>query len=114
MAILKRLSIFMAVFALLGVMGSTALTYETVGWYNSPGAGPALCNCQDLAHHTAETLVKAQLTGLLTGALFGLGLGLFMHQRHKHQMALLPSATSEKVPPAQPAAAESAPTEKQG
>ena len=105
MAILKRLSIFMSVFALVGVVGVTAATPSVLGWYNSPGGGGgAMCNCVELARTTATNIIQTQLVGLLVGALSGLALGVFMVARQrKHDAALLaaaavPTVTSEIRP----------------
>jgi hypothetical protein len=97
MATFKRLSVFMAVSSLLGVVCVTAITPGLVGWYNAPGAGGAMCNCSEMARNTAVTIVTAQVTGLVVGALLGLGLGLFFVARQRKAHALAAPALAAPV-----------------
>jgi hypothetical protein len=100
MATFKRLSVFMAVFALLGVVGVTLVTPSIVGWYNAPGAGGAMCNCAEMARSTAATIIQTQLVGLGLGALLGLMLGMVILQRQKqHALAAAPASPPPATPP---------------
>ncbi|GEM_PF-800708 len=101
MATVKRLLVWGAVFALLGVVGATSITPSLVGWYNTPGQSVAMCDCKELARTTAATIVQAQLAGLGSGFIIGLILGTVVTIRSRRAAAeAVAAATAAPVAPA--------------
>ena len=108
MATVKRLLVWGAVFALLGVVAATSITPSLVGWYNTPGQAVAMCDCKELARTTAATIVQAQLAGLGSGFLIGLILGTVVTIRSRRAAAAAVAAAAP-VAPAAPAPASETP-----
>lgn len=67
MTLLKRLGLFFLTGAILGVVAGTLLAAAYLPWYNAPGTGQALCNCQETVHNTLSSLLHFQLVGAVTG-----------------------------------------------
>lgn len=56
----------------VGVVAASFLAPPYLAWDNTPRNGQALCNCLDVVENTTRSLLKAQLTGGLSGALVAL------------------------------------------
>ncbi|MBI5496288.1 MAG: hypothetical protein HY904_14800 [Deltaproteobacteria bacterium] len=111
LATLRTLSGFVSVFALVGALIATASAPGLLAWYHAPAAGAALCNCQEVARATATEMVKAQLGGVLAGAVVGLGtvIAWIRRQRRKEKekaaatAAVTPAVSAVAAAPAAPA-----------
>ncbi len=91
METIKRFLIFILAGALTGGMLAAWVAPHFVAWYQTPGGStPALCNCKELIHETANMLNQAQVIGVIGGAMFGLFIGIVFRKRTK-------GATSEVV-----------------
>ncbi len=110
MATVKRLLVWGAVFALLGVVAATSITPSLVGWYNTPGQSVAMCDCKELARTTAATIVQAQLAGLASGFILGLILGTVVTIRARRAAAEAVAAAAAAAPVAPAAAAPTSET----
>jgi hypothetical protein len=70
--VLKRVLLFVAIGAVVGNAITMIFAPETLAWFQTPGVGSALCNCADVSLATAQSLIRAQLMGMVAGAvLFG-------------------------------------------
>ncbi|MEW5851313.1 MAG: hypothetical protein AB2A00_21170 [Myxococcota bacterium] len=97
---LKNWSLIALLGAVAGVVVTTLIAPGILGWYHTPGAGGALCNCQELAESTASQLIKLQLGGAGTGALTFLVLGALIHRARRNKTPALPPAATPPAPPA--------------
>lgn len=97
----KRISVFMAVCGLLGAVAATAAAPSAIAWNYTPGAGSAMCNCREVSMGTAMDLIKAQVTGLVAGAVAGLALGIWWlyREKKKHAAAMTTTTTTATTTP---------------
>lgn len=65
---LKRIGILMAIGGVLGDVVTMLIAPSLLTWFQTPGAGTAMCNCAEVARQTAGSFVKAQLLGTAVGA----------------------------------------------
>jgi hypothetical protein len=95
--VLKRLGVLLAIGGVLGDVLAMLAAPSAVTWFQTPATGTALCNCTDLAKHTASSLVRAQLIGMGIGALTLAVIGeivyrLWQARKRKRAAAAAPTA----------------------
>lgn len=92
METIKRFLIFILAGALTGGMLAAWVAPHFVAWYQTPGGStPALCNCKELIHETANMLNQAQVIGVIGGAMFGLFIGIVFRKRTKTNTGVNPA-----------------------
>ena len=98
---LKRVLLVVAVCALLGDLTAMFVGPSMLAWYQTPAIGSSLCNCAEASHAAAEGLLHAQLFGMGSGGLVGLGLGIWslLRQRNKQASSSSSSSTPTSTPP---------------
>jgi hypothetical protein len=80
MPLLKRLLGFVLSGAILGNIVATLIVPGTLAWYNTAADSAAMCNCILTVKETAQSLVKGQLIGTITGAALFLVLGILLNR----------------------------------
>lgn len=100
MGVLKRISVWTLIGAVLGAVVATVVGPGMVAWYNAPGSGTALCNCAEIIRSTADSLVHAQLIGAGAGAAVFLILSIVLSVRGRKKSP--PAELSASAPTAPP------------
>ncbi|MBX5480628.1 MAG: hypothetical protein IRZ16_02085 [Myxococcaceae bacterium] len=101
MAIVRRLLLFLAIGALVGVVIASFTAMQTIPWYNTAGSGQALCNCLETARDATQAVIRWQLIGAAIGgvAFLILGIVLTVRGRNRRRMQSEPSASAPTTPP---------------
>jgi hypothetical protein len=94
MGTVNKLVSWVSAGALIGLFLASLIAPSVLGWYNTPGAGQALCPCADITRETASRLLWTQATGALVGGILFLGLGIFFEMRRRKKLAAAPAAHS--------------------
>src|SRR5262245_66235180 len=102
--VLKRLGIFLAIGAVVGDIITLLIAPRMLTWFQTPGAGSALCNCVDLARQTARGVVRAQLIGATIGAVALAVLGEIVVRMRAARKRKAEAGAAAEAAPAAPAA----------
>src|SRR3954464_3111565 len=87
MAMVKRLLVWLLAGAFVGHVVTSFFGPRFLGWYNAPGAGGALCKCEEVTRATADSIIHAQLIGALLGAVIALILGIIVERWRSSRVA---------------------------
>jgi hypothetical protein len=107
--VLKRLGLLLVIGGLLGAIVTLLVAPDALTWFQTPGAGTAICNCADVARQTAYAFVHAQLVGTAIGAVGFTIIGELVHHlwaaRRRHRALASSAPPPPPMPPPAPPAA---------
>lgn len=83
MASVKTIVLFVLVGAILGVVVVDFIAPGAIAWDHTPASGQALCNCGEVSHSVAMSMIKWQGIGAAVGGLGFLALGILFEVRRK-------------------------------
>lgn len=81
MVLMKKLLMFVAVGALLGMVAGSFIGPKYAEGYQPPSRDAALCNCLDTARDAARAVIQVQLISAAVGAVVFLIFGVVLSVR---------------------------------
>lgn len=91
MASVKTIVLFVLVGAILGVIVVDFIAPGAIAWDHTPASGQALCNCGEVSHSVAMSMIKWQGIGAAIGGVGFLVLGILFEVRQRKKT---PAATA--------------------
>lgn len=79
----KRVLGFLLGGAVIGDVAGLLFGRSFIPWYQTPGAGSAMCNCVEVAQQVIGDVVRYQLIGTAVGAVLGVVAGILFARRRK-------------------------------